>query len=336
MKKQKLVTLIGTALLTLAATTTVFAGTWKQDHVGWWWQRNDGSYPVNGWEWIDANDDSVSECYYFNSNGYCLLNTTTPDGYQVDINGAWVNNGVVQTKKDTDNTTAVSTSSSGVQPTRYTFTEEQILSFTPEFLYNNNKIEDCIWKYDYLKSVYELGLQDKALWNSSPYTNGWISIAEEYSYEISNPYRDLSKEMYSSLDAYIQYHLKNLRKQICNMVVLFANTSTEIEGDILRAEEFLKEYEWDASPYCVIQIWDKTEPFMSEEEINGIFNRIKERMNGSNGIYLLQSNAEISPREESVYGGQVYVRDAYMSILVEYTNSRDCYENRAKYRGITD
>ena len=37
-----------------------------------------------------------AECYYFDWNGYCLLNTVTPDGYRVNENGAWIVDGVVQ------------------------------------------------------------------------------------------------------------------------------------------------------------------------------------------------------------------------------------------------
>ena len=35
-------------------------------------------------------------CYYFDSQGYCLINEVTPDGYTVDGTGAWAVNGVVQ------------------------------------------------------------------------------------------------------------------------------------------------------------------------------------------------------------------------------------------------
>lgn len=31
-----------TLLLTLGITVTAFAGEWKQDHVGWWYQNDDG------------------------------------------------------------------------------------------------------------------------------------------------------------------------------------------------------------------------------------------------------------------------------------------------------
>lgn len=77
---------------------TAFAGTWRQDNNGWWWDRGDGTWPSNGWEWCDGNNDGSAECYYFNPAGYCLINTITPDGYVVNSSGAWVINGAVQTK----------------------------------------------------------------------------------------------------------------------------------------------------------------------------------------------------------------------------------------------
>ena len=38
--------------LSLSSSLTALAGTWKQDSKGWWYQRDNGSYPSNGWEWI--------------------------------------------------------------------------------------------------------------------------------------------------------------------------------------------------------------------------------------------------------------------------------------------
>lgn len=87
-----------TAVFTLALSITAFAGEWKQDTKGWWWDNGDGTYPKNAWQWCDGNGDGISECYYFDGNGYCLMNTTTPDGYLVDANGAWVVDGKVQTQ----------------------------------------------------------------------------------------------------------------------------------------------------------------------------------------------------------------------------------------------
>lgn len=96
---KKMIKVLGlVAIMTLSMSTQVFAGEWKQDNIGWWWQNNDNSYPVNRWEWVDGNHDGIAECYYFNENGYCLMATTTPDNYTVNESGAWTVDGVVQTK----------------------------------------------------------------------------------------------------------------------------------------------------------------------------------------------------------------------------------------------
>ena len=49
------------------------------------------------WQWIDGNKDGISECYYFAPNGYIVTNGKTPDGYDVNADGQWTINGVVQT-----------------------------------------------------------------------------------------------------------------------------------------------------------------------------------------------------------------------------------------------
>ena len=58
---------------------------WEQNSYGWWYQRANGTYPHNEWEIINGI------WYYFDENGYMLADTITPDGYYVDVNGAWVN-----------------------------------------------------------------------------------------------------------------------------------------------------------------------------------------------------------------------------------------------------
>lgn len=71
---------------------------WQQNDQGYWWQNPDGSYPVNSWQWIDGNKDGISECYYFNSEGYMAADTITEDGHTVNADGAWVENGEVVVK----------------------------------------------------------------------------------------------------------------------------------------------------------------------------------------------------------------------------------------------
>ena len=96
MKKVALGLLVGA--LSVASCMPAFAGTWQSDSNGWWYQKDDGTWYNNGWQWVDGNNDGVSECYYFTNIGYILTNTTTPDGYQVNADGAWIENNVVKTQ----------------------------------------------------------------------------------------------------------------------------------------------------------------------------------------------------------------------------------------------
>ena len=96
MKRKGLVIAGLVAGLSALTSMTAFAGEWKQDFNGWWWQNDDGSYPVSTWQWLDGNKDGLSESYYFNEAGYLVTNTTI-DGYTVNADGAWTINGQIQT-----------------------------------------------------------------------------------------------------------------------------------------------------------------------------------------------------------------------------------------------
>lgn len=98
MMKKGLAILTSTLIMGLSLPLLSYAGEWKQDAIGWWYQNNDNSYPVNRWEWVDGNHDGIAECYYFNENGYCLMATTTPDNYTVNESGAWIVNGLIMTR----------------------------------------------------------------------------------------------------------------------------------------------------------------------------------------------------------------------------------------------
>ena len=95
--KKRYAAMLMAAAMTVGSAMTSFAG-WQSDANGWWWQNEDGSYPSNTWQWIDGNGDGISESYYFGPDGYMLSNTTTPDGYTVNADGAWTVNGAVQTQ----------------------------------------------------------------------------------------------------------------------------------------------------------------------------------------------------------------------------------------------
>ena len=74
---------------------------WKKNDTGWWYENTDGSYPQSEWKKINGswyyfgNDGYMLESqwignYYVGTNGAMLVNTTTPDGYEVDENGKWI------------------------------------------------------------------------------------------------------------------------------------------------------------------------------------------------------------------------------------------------------
>ena len=99
MKKQILIA--GMAIgLSVLISIPAFASGWQENETGWWYGTNaDNSiWYSNGWQWIDGNGDGIAECYYFDGNGYMAANSVI-DGSAVDGNGAWMVNGVVQTKQ---------------------------------------------------------------------------------------------------------------------------------------------------------------------------------------------------------------------------------------------
>ena len=99
MKKRLLVAAVAAMSTMMSMTAFAGMGSWQQNETGWWWQRNDGSYPAGEWKWVDGDGDGTAESYYFDGNGYLATNTTTPDGYTVNADGAWVQDGVVQKRQ---------------------------------------------------------------------------------------------------------------------------------------------------------------------------------------------------------------------------------------------
>lgn len=77
------------ALLSISMGSIGFAGEWKQDSKGWWYQKDDGSYYKNEWQWIDGNHDGVSECYCFDADGYMMSNVQIDSFQGINADGAW-------------------------------------------------------------------------------------------------------------------------------------------------------------------------------------------------------------------------------------------------------
>lgn len=119
--------LVATVVISFVMSFASFAGQWQSDSNGWWYQNDDGTYPVNSWKWIDGNSDGVSECYYFNEKGYCLVNTTTPDGQVVNSNGALISGGNVQTQASNSNTVSATQPAEETQNTASVNNKEQMV-----------------------------------------------------------------------------------------------------------------------------------------------------------------------------------------------------------------
>ena len=116
--------LLSTIAISSIMATTAFAGTWRTgadpNQNRWWYDNDNGTFANNGWQWIDGNNDGTAECYYFDADGWMLADTTTPDGYQVNENGAWVENGNVKTQSQQDTTSQQNDSLVGTYNYKYT------------------------------------------------------------------------------------------------------------------------------------------------------------------------------------------------------------------------
>ena len=70
-------------------------GGWGLQNGSWiYWE---GDHKLTGWHWIDGNGDGIAECYYFMPDG-TMCSATNVDGWQLNQNGAWVQDGIVQTQ----------------------------------------------------------------------------------------------------------------------------------------------------------------------------------------------------------------------------------------------
>ena len=84
------------SILIVIISFNTFSLSIKDNH----YYYNSKDYYKSCWQWLDLNSDGLYECYYFNILGHMYKNGTTPDGYQVNVNGEWVVDGVVQRKNN--------------------------------------------------------------------------------------------------------------------------------------------------------------------------------------------------------------------------------------------
>ena len=146
MKKMNLQKLVALGSATLACTAalslTAFAGNWVSDAKGWWYDFGNGTWPSSSWQWIDGNNDGTAECYYFDRFGYCILNGATPDGYQVNENGAWIENGAVQTRNVAVNTAGQNNVASNTKKNTSANASEEVQEDGGEQLVSDKKVKN--------------------------------------------------------------------------------------------------------------------------------------------------------------------------------------------------
>lgn len=191
--------------LCLMAPITSFAGEWQQSNKGYWYVNDDGSFIKGQWAWIDGNNDGLAECYYFNENGYLEANTVV-DGYEVNSDGAWIVNGVIQRKGSNitqDNTNSTSNRNSNDKPIDSTYDSKSGLK-----------------KY---KNGYYYGFMDANNNVVIPYNPNWIFVQrffEDYAYvKYTENYDDYIYDFINtSGEPVLRFTSTNESLQICRFV----------------------------------------------------------------------------------------------------------------------
>ncbi len=92
MKKMITICILG-MITSIFISANAYAGQWQSDAKGWWYQRDDGSYPHS--EWMKEGNS----WYYFRDNGYMAKGWANDSGtwYYLNQNGTmatgWVQDG---------------------------------------------------------------------------------------------------------------------------------------------------------------------------------------------------------------------------------------------------
>ncbi len=85
--RKKWMLVMAVSVLTMAVSVPAYAGEWKKNDKGWWWEAEDGSYPTDCAMRIGSEKTGESNCCYFDSEGYLITNTRLEDGTYIDENG---------------------------------------------------------------------------------------------------------------------------------------------------------------------------------------------------------------------------------------------------------
>lgn len=163
MKKRFFSTLAAFMMVSLLSVIPVQAAEWKQDNVGWWYQNDDGTYPVSVWKqikgvwylfgangymltgwqnvnglWYFLNADGSMAAnrwegnYFLGADGAMLTNTTTPDGYSVDGSGRIISSGTQTHTNASSGSSQASSVQSGNASSAYVDENSATVYWTPK------------------------------------------------------------------------------------------------------------------------------------------------------------------------------------------------------------
>ena len=267
MRKFKGIKLVlSTAVFMAAFAVNAYAGRWVQDSTGWWYDWGNGSWPASSWQWIDGNSDGVAECYYFDRFGYCMVNTTTPDNYQVNASGAWVESGVVQTRNVgvQKSSNSIKTSNSTIQKSSETKKKEEEKKKEQQQQQTEEQQEE---QREETQKTNQYG--GKYLYDMNPILNHYVN--KESSLSTNKEDKTITRVLGSDGGDYIEYVAgKKYTKFKATVAPIKSNTSKYVSFIWDQADRMVLQVMGDGTElYVTPDIYYNTDMFDIEVDISG-------------------------------------------------------------------
>ena len=265
MRKFKAIKLVlSTAVFVAAFAVNAYAGGWMQDSTGWWYDWGNGSWPSSSWQWIDGNSDGIAECYYFDRFGYCMINTTTPDNYQVNASGAWVEGGTVQTRNVgvQKSSNSIKTSNSSIQKSSETKKKEE--EKKKEQQQTEEQQEE---QREETQKTNQYG--GKYLYDMNPILNHYVN--KESSLSTNKEDKTITRVLGSDGGDYIEYVAgKKYTKFKATVAPIKSNTSKYVSFIWDQADRMVLQVMGDGTElYVTPDIYYNTDMFDIEVDISG-------------------------------------------------------------------
>ncbi len=254
----------GIYLAVLFSLISVFpsqAGQWQENTYGTWrYQCRDGDVLRNGWYWIDGNEDGEAECYYFGPDGTMYESCMTPDGYEVDEQGRWVQDGDIRQRKiETDRgkgsfrgaVLSGGTLTNSWADYRLTIPEGSNVKGV-SYIGQNSAHEDCLFDVSFL-APEEMGGFSAFIWYESDQDMGLTAegqlnkhgqkLLNEYGYESVSPaeaFITAGKEFYCIRTSYRGQSGLQLMQKVNDKIMRVGISWKNGEERAGKAEEWLR------------------------------------------------------------------------------------------------